>query len=489
VINNQMQGTDDDGDDEDEYDEYIEEINDPAILEDVEGVQFYREDGQMENAIVAGARETSKGDGDFSDISPEESEASFSGTSFFDTDFEEASLSYMTMKNVNLSFVQMDDHFRPPPDLPECFNIPFDPVIAESALKETLEQLNITPNWAEPIPDFAALCPDAYAHVWSDEPLVDRWSNIDLAASSKAAIDNLYAPNPIVELGEARPSYMEQYQATLPVYSEGMEYPGPEDSHTFQDAQSISFETLAWPREDIDPSSFLSSITDVTTNDVASAVPAMFAPQAYAAQESEFPEEYGDGSQYLVLDPDYDLNELEQAIYQLPSFLPPGGIPTDGDRYPYIEPPPMSTYAPPPPEECRIFVSHGPTQSFIPLPAPPPRVASPSPLVVIPRPLSPVLPMPHLPLIPSQGSDGTEVSQNGVITGLASLLSVLTSAPRYLLGNGTPEPPPVRTEDIVSMTWDDPFPPPVLSHEDEIGLQTRSMWPNLPLLDNILDWF
>jgi hypothetical protein len=156
------------------------------------------------------------------------------------------------------------------------------------------------------------------------------------------------------------------------------------------------------------------------------------------------------------------------------SFFPPSKWdPTGGERYPYIEPSPLESYACSPPEERQIFVSHGPTQTFDPLPLSPRHLARTPPPVVTPRPLSRlsrILSIPHLPPTPSQGSDGTEALQNNIVTGLASLVSVIPSAPEYLLDRDTSEQLPFA-----------PF-------EDKFGLH-GSTWPTLPLRDNILDWF
>jgi hypothetical protein len=282
---------------------------------------------------------------------------------------------------------------------------------------------------------------NSFNHLLSEHIVVrvtdeDINSVVDVIAISNAATDNLYSPHPTYELREASPTYMEEYLATLPVYSEDMDYPGPEYSYAPQDTQPFDLDALTWPYEGHDLASFSSSITGVPKNDTAVAVPVIVTRQVWTAQEPEFPEEYGDGSQYLVLDPAYDLNEWEEPIYQLPSFLPPGEIPTD--RYSYIEPPPLESYARPVPKECWICASHGATQTFDLLP--PRRVARTPPLVVIPRspsPLSPLLPMPHLPPTLSQGSDGTEAPQDTIVTGITSLLGFISSAPQYMLGSDT----------------------------------------------------
>jgi hypothetical protein len=307
----------------------------------------------------------------------------------------------------------------------------------------TLLNLSDEPPYPDPEdnPQPIARLYSSFKHLLSEHIVVrvtdeDLNSVVDVIAISNAATDNLYSPNPTYELGEARPTYMEEYLATLPDYYEGMEYIIPESSYDLQDTQPLNLDALAWPHEGYELEASLAALNAPKKDATTVTVPVVVMTQKYTAEEPEFPEEYGDGSQYLVLDPDYDLNEWEEPIYQLPSFLPPGGIPTD--CYQYIEPPPLESYARPLSKECWICAPHGSTQTFDPLP--PRRVARTPPLVVIPRspsPLSPLPLMPHPPPTLSQGSDGTEAPQDTIVTGITSLLGFISSAPQYMLGSDT----------------------------------------------------
>ena len=141
-------------------------------------------------------------------------------------------------------------------------------------------------------------------------PVTDEDINsiVDVVAISNAATDNLYAPNPTYELGEARPSYMEEYQATLPFYSPDMGVPGPEYYYASQEAQSLDLDALEWPHL----VSFLSSLTNLPTNPATVVLPAMVMTQGWSSQEPEFPEEYRDGSPYFLTDRIYDFDEWDQ---------------------------------------------------------------------------------------------------------------------------------------------------------------------------------
>ncbi|KIM22740.1 hypothetical protein M408DRAFT_281141 [Serendipita vermifera MAFF 305830] len=464
----------DEYEDDGDYGEYIEE-DDEDHDEDIEGVQYYCDDQELASSTLDIVQEASKDES--GNLSPDESEASWSGSSYFDSDCEDPAL--LTGERTKLLAMPIYEQVETPQDveLPECFDIPFDPVIAESALKQTLEQMNITPNWAMPIHDLRPLGIDTFWHLLPQDAAeevgdTDQYGIVDLVGFSNEFTDNFYAPNATVDLGLARPTAMEEYQATLPFNSgESIEYPGPE-SYPAELDPSLDLEAIILRGQPIDL-----PVCQPFTNTVADAPPPL--PAVVALQETEFPEEYGDGSQYLVLDPAYDLNELEEQIYSYPSFLPPGGIPTD-DRYPFIEPPPLESYRRPQPEECKIFVTHGPAQSALPLPP-----------VVAPAPLEEPTAwlMPHLPPVPLQDVDGTEASQNVFTTGLFSLMNMITSAPRYLLGSSGDLKQPLSSliEDIIPTAPEENQTGP-WSFDEELAKDTSSIWSKFPLLDDILDF-
>jgi hypothetical protein len=158
---------------------------------------------------------------------------------------------------------------------------------------------------------------DSLQHLLSEYPVIavtdeDINSIVDVVAISKVATDNLYAPYPTSELGEAKPSYMEEYLANLhtnlPFYSEEMGYPGPEYFYASQEAQPLDLDALECPYL----ASFLSSITDLPRSPATVSLPAMITTQGWGSQVPEFPEEYRDVPPYFLTDRIYDFDEWDK---------------------------------------------------------------------------------------------------------------------------------------------------------------------------------
>ncbi|CAG8558385.1 11329_t:CDS:2 [Acaulospora colombiana] len=348
-------------------------------------------------------------DDDYSESSP-----SCSGSSHYDSDYDEL-LVASCMEGVSLSFNEPHEVLEPaqPLELPECFQIPYDPDIAEVALNETLQAFGISVNYLAPV-GYNALDHQAWKIEYGADQCVDLEATM-MPVDLQAWNASFYAEEPTIDPpAEVASTFIDDYLSALPTLTEGSSY---NSSESFAALQAGIEATLS--------ARGLGSTPEVDPSDLSS----LF--EVLPPSEPPFPptDDYGDGSQFLVQFEDEEpCGEPFIPIFTEEDFLP------DSERYPQVMPCPFDPYMPGSESQWLPAISQDPTQFWQDFSLDTGLISGIS-AHTLNQPST--QPMPHLPLTSLVESGGTEALPEESGTTAQNFLEFLASLPGSLVSTVT----------------------------------------------------
>lgn len=382
-----------------------------------------------------------------------ESSPSCSGSSHYDSDHDEL-LVAACMEGVSLCLIEPHEVLEPAPplELPECFQIPYDPQIAEIALKETLQAFGISANCLAPV-GYNALDHQDWKIEYGADQCVDHdaaMAPIDLQTWNA----NFYAEEATIDPPtEFANTFVDDYLSALPILTESSSYHSSESFAALQASTEAALCARGLGSTPMVDSNELLSLFEIHPPSESPVVhPAFFIPvlpepepEPESAPEPEpvpsepllprpiapkpVTDDYGDGSQFLVQFEDEEpCGEPFIPIFTEEDFLP------ESERYSRSMPYPFDAYLPGPESQWLPAISQDPTQfwnGFAPNTG------------VIPETYASILdqslvqPMPHLPLISPTESDGTEALSEQSSSAAQKFLDFLASLPGSLVSSVT----------------------------------------------------
>ncbi|PVG03200.1 hypothetical protein CPB86DRAFT_793657 [Serendipita vermifera] len=349
------------------------------------------------------------------------SEGSWSGSSHQDSDMDDIEIA--CQEGVSLSFLEPHELLEPPQkmDLPECFNIPYDPEIAEVALQETLESLGIThcPYPAE----HNALDLQTWQIKYGPEHVIDldaTTKRFEVDKWSREFYQDDVGPT-VTE--PSLPTFVEEYNATLPILTEDNWCLSSAD---FEELQALTATRMQQKRLEPIPealSADLSQIFDLVPTDECKApypayfIPVLPEPEPLPVASASSIDDYGDGSQFLVeFENEEPSSEPFIPIFTEEDFLPE----SERDRLSALLP--LDDYLPFSESDYYALNNYMGVSSQTSAP----------PLY---RPV--IQPMSHLPPISSMDPDGTETTAGQTSSTAQKFLDFLASLPGSLVSSLT----------------------------------------------------
>jgi hypothetical protein len=380
-----------------------------------------------------------KGDDD----STSESSPSSSGSSHYDPDRDEL-LMASCMEGVSLSFIEPHEVLEPAPtpDLPECFQIPYDPEIADIALQETLQCFGISANALAPV-DYNALDHQDWEIEYRADQQLDHEATM-MPFDARAWNASFYSQEATISPpAEYEKTFVEDYYSALPLLPENSLYQSAEAFAIMQaNTESVLASRGLGTLPEIDPYDFSFLHEPLSTHDIPVQHPAYFIPVLPEPEpipseplpstvpSSESPtDDYGDGSQFLVeFEDEEPCEEPFIPIFTEDDFLP------ESERYRQNMPLVLDFYSPGAELQWPPVVNPEPPQFWHNSSFDVGVLSETSAHTVYPPFIQPV---PHLPLTSPVESDGIGASAEESSTSAQKLIDFLISLPGSLVSSVT----------------------------------------------------